>query len=82
MDYVFILRDSYDDALLLTKELNSICSKIKAVTITNHTIPPFVCVHATEELNHDEHNKVGSKIEEIVTNDTKENEGEEMEGDN
>lgn len=68
MDYVFLLENSFDDALLLTQELNSICSKIKAVTITNHTVPPFVCVHATEELDYIEHDMVKLKIQEIVTN--------------
>lgn len=82
MDYVFLLENSFEDALLLTQELNSICSKIKAVTITNHTVPPFVCVHATEELDHIEHNMVKLKIQEIVTNteNAEENNEEENEG--
>jgi len=67
MDYIFLLNNNFDDALLLTQELNSICPKIKAVTITNHTIPPFVCVHATEKLDQEEHNVVKLGIEEIVT---------------
>lgn len=82
MDYVFLLENSFEDALLLTQELNSICSKIKAVTITNHTAPPFVCVHATEELDQHEHNMVKLKIQEIVTNteNAEENNEEENEG--
>lgn len=82
MDYVFLLDNSFDDTLLLTQELNSICSKIKAVTITNHTIPPFVCVHATEELDQIEHNMVKLKIQKIVTNteNAEENNEEENEG--
>ncbi len=68
MDYIFLLENSYGDALSLTHELNSICPKVKAVSITNHTIPPFVCVHATEELDQHEHNMVKLKIQEIVTN--------------
>lgn len=65
MDYVFILNDTYEESLVLTRELMVACPKVKAVTITNHTIPPFICIHTVEALEQNEYDIIKLEIEKL-----------------
>ena len=67
MDYIFVLETGYHSAIEMTEFLSKICFKVIAVTVTNHTLPPFICVHTIEELTQEEYNMVKCGIGEHET---------------